>query len=81
MVHTEYYHSIVKMLYWTTVSSKGPRYDLTQNSEFYVFIFLMPRVVNMGNVIGSSKFEGKILSYKQTTEFEILCFINKFFVL
>lgn len=25
----------------------------------------------------SSKFEGQILSYKQDTEFEILCLVNK----
>lgn len=80
-MYNEYYHSIVKMSYWTTVSSKGPRYDLSSKFLILCFHFLMPRVVNMGNVIGSSKFEGKILSYKHTTEFEILCFINKFFVL
>lgn len=32
-------------------------------------------MVNMGIVIALSKFESQIMSYKQETKFEILCFV------
>lgn len=37
----------------------------------------MNRMVNMGIFNALSKLESQILSYKQDTEFEILCFVNK----
>lgn len=37
----------------------------------------MNRMVNMGIFNTLSKLESQILSYKQDTEFEILCFVNK----
>lgn len=32
-------------------------------------------MVNMGIVIALSKFESQIMSYKQETKFEIICFV------
>lgn len=37
----------------------------------------MFRIVNMGNFNALSKFESQILSYKQDTEFGVLCFVKK----
>lgn len=37
----------------------------------------MNRIVNMGIFNALSKLESQILSYKQDTEFEIPCFVNK----
>lgn len=37
----------------------------------------MNRMVNMGIFNALSKLESQILSYKQDTEFESLCFVNK----
>lgn len=34
-------------------------------------------MINIGIVNASSKFEDKKLSYKQDTEFDILCFVDK----
>lgn len=42
-----------------------------------MFSFLISRMVNMGIVNAILKFENQILSYKQGTEFEIVCFENK----
>lgn len=37
----------------------------------------MSRIFNIDIVYASSKFESQKLSYKQDTEFDILCFVNK----
>lgn len=36
----------------------------------------MSTMINMGNVNAYSKYESKMSSYKQGTEFEILCFVR-----
>lgn len=51
-------------------------HDLTQNFNF-VFPLLMSRMVNIGIVPVSSKFESLILSYKRVTEVRNLCSVNK----
>lgn len=45
--------------------------------NFFIFSFFVPRLVTMGIFNDSPKFESQILHYKQDTEVEILCYVNK----
>lgn len=45
--------------------------------KLYFFYFLMSRIVNMNNLKALWKIENQISSYKQVTEVNILCFVNK----
>lgn len=55
----------------------GPRHDLSSKYSNFIFPDFLSRMDNMGIFNASSKFDCQILSYKQVTEFELLCFINK----
>lgn len=58
---------------------KGLGHDLNPKFSNFIRPFSMYRIINMGIVSGSSKFETQISNYKQGTEFEILSFYKQSF--
>lgn len=49
------------------------------SSEFsdFIILFLMSRLTNNGVINAYSRFDSKKLSYKQDTNHDIICFVNK----
>lgn len=60
-----------------TIFLKGTLTGFELEIKNFIFPILMFRMVNMVTFNAFSKFESQILSYKQDTEFGVLCFVKK----
>lgn len=62
---------IFKLFLWF----KGTLTEFELNILNFIFLFFMYRMILTSIYNASSKFKSQILSYKQETKFEILCFV------
>lgn len=60
-----------------TITLKGLGHELASNFSTFIISFLLSIMANMDEWNALSKFESQVLSYKQNTELENLCFVNK----